>query len=103
MRTLLGLAISPDHSYIEWAFSNFEIVEMRKADVTGCQRGYGWNSAAAITRPKRFRSWRVMLGGKSGFHRDLGYPLGPGDRNPGEKGARLLLCGQRRGEAGGCP
>ena len=93
MRTLLGLAISPDHPYIEWAFLNFEIVEMEEGRRYRLPKGLWLEFSRSYHSPETFS----ILAGNAGeenpaFIATSDTRWGPAIETLAKKGARLLLC-----------
>ncbi|MDD3980814.1 MAG: MBL fold metallo-hydrolase [Spirochaetia bacterium] len=102
LRTLLGLAISPDHPYIEWALASFEVIEIeegRRYEVSG-------DLWLEFSRSYHFPETFSVLAGKTGrqapdFIATSDTRWGPAIEGLVKRCPKLLLCdsgGSKPGE-----
>ena len=102
IRTLLGLAISPDHPYIEWTFLNFDIIEIEEGRRYEERPDLWLEFCHSYHSPETFS----ILAGESGkespiFIATSDTRWGPAIDSLVHRGAKLLLCdsgGSKPGE-----
>jgi Metal-dependent hydrolases of the beta-lactamase superfamily III len=102
MKKLLGLAISPDHPYIEWVLSTFEIIEIEENRRYELPQGLWLEFSPTHHNPLTFS----ILAGKNGdssptFIATSDTRWGPAIERLVQRGAKLLLCdsgGSKPGE-----
>lgn len=93
MRRLLGLAISPEHPYIEWALSSLEITEIEEGRPYTLPDGLWLEFSRSYHSPETFS----ILAGKAGeegpaFIATSDTRWGPAIDVLAGKGAKLMLC-----------
>jgi hypothetical protein len=93
VRTILGLAISPDHPYIEWALRSFDIIEIEEGRRYEVPRGLWLEFSHSYHSPETFS----ILAGESGHERPAFIATSDTRWDPAilalvRRGPRLMLC-----------